>query len=164
MSVVTPETSTRASAESRVRALGIQLPPAPKPFGAYVPAVRSAGFLFVTGMLPAIGHEAQFLGRLGAELDAEAGRQAARLAALNVLAVAKEHLGSLDEVIRVVRLTVFLATAGQPVDQPRVADGASELFREVFGPEGASARSVIGVASLPLGMPVELEVTLEVRT
>jgi enamine deaminase RidA (YjgF/YER057c/UK114 family) len=100
---------------------------------------------------------------LGKELDAEKGRGATRLAAVNVLAVARKHLGSLDKVTRVVRLSVYLATAGDFFDQPRVADGASELFRDVFGEGKMSVRSVIGVASLPLGMPVELEVTMEVE-
>ena len=85
------------------------------------------------------------------------------MAAVNVLAVAREHLGSLNKVVRVVRLSVFLATAGDVFDEPRVADGASELLRDVFGERRMSVRSVIGVASLPLGMPVELEVTMEVE-
>jgi enamine deaminase RidA (YjgF/YER057c/UK114 family) len=85
------------------------------------------------------------------------------VAALNVLATAREHLESLDKVTRVVRLTVFLASAGD-YNQPKVADGASELFRDVFGADKMSVRSVIGVASLPLNLPVELEVTLEVAS
>jgi enamine deaminase RidA (YjgF/YER057c/UK114 family) len=99
---------------------------------------------------------------LGKELDVEAGRDAVYTAALNVLASAREHLGSLDRVTRVVRLGVFIATSGDFYDQPRVADAASDLFRDVFGIEKASVRLVIGVASLPLGMPIELDVTFEV--
>jgi enamine deaminase RidA (YjgF/YER057c/UK114 family) len=102
------------------------------------------------------------LAGLGKELDAEAGRDAAYTAALSVLAAAKKHLGSLDRVTRVVRLGVFMATSGDFFDQPRVADAVSDLFRDVFGIEKASVRLVIGVASLPLGMPIELEVILEV--
>jgi len=154
----------RLGADARLRELGIELPHAPEPFGAYVPAVQTGNLLFLTGMLPTVGHEAKVRGRVGTELDADAGRRAAVLAAMNALAVARAHLGSLDKVSRVVRLTVFIATSGEAVDMPRIADGASEVLRDVFGADRMSARSVIGVASLPLDVPVELEVTLEVET
>jgi hypothetical protein len=113
-------------------------------------------------MLPVVDRKPKFIGRLGKELDAEAGRDAAYIAALNVLAAAKEHLGSLDRVTRVVRLGVFISTSGDFFDQPRVADAVSDLFRDVFGIEKTSVRLVIDVASLPLGMPIELDVTFEV--
>ena len=106
--------------------------------------------------------EAKFIGRVGAELDVEAGRKAAHLAALNALSVARQHLGSLDKVTRVVRLGVSVATSGDVRDQPKVADAASELLQEVFGKEKSPCRLVYGVASLPLGAPVELEVIFEV--
>jgi enamine deaminase RidA (YjgF/YER057c/UK114 family) len=154
---------SQASAEQRLKDLGIELGEGPLPLGAYVEAVQTGNLLFLSGMLPIAGRKAAFIGRLGKELDSEKGREATRLAAMNVLAAARKHLGSLDKVTRVVRLTVFLATAGDFFDQPKVADGASELFRDVFGEGKMSVRSVIGVASLPLGMPVELEVTMEVR-
>jgi enamine deaminase RidA (YjgF/YER057c/UK114 family) len=150
------------SAEVRLAAAGIELPPAVTPFGAYLTAVRSGNLLFLTGMLPTRGHEALYTGSIGRELDAEQGGRAARAAALNALAVARQHLGSLDRISRVVRLGVYLATAGEPVNQPKVADGASELFRDILGEDKLSARLVIGVASLPLGVPVELEVIFEV--
>ncbi len=111
-----------------------------------------------------VDHKAKYVGRLGKELDAEAGRDAVYTAALGALAAAQEHLGSLDRITRVVRLGVFLATDGDFFDQPYVADGASDLFRDVFGIEKASVRTVLGVASLPLGMPVELEIIFEVKT
>ena len=107
-------------------------------------------------------HKPKYIGRLGKELDAEAGRDAVYTAALGALSTARDYLGSLDRVSRVVRLGVYMATHGDFFDQPRVADAASDLFRDVFGIEKASTRLVIGVASLPLGMPVELEVILEV--
>jgi enamine deaminase RidA (YjgF/YER057c/UK114 family) len=113
-------------------------------------------------MLPTEGRVAKFIGRVGAELDVEAGRKAAYLAALNVLAVAKEHLGSLDKVSRIVRLGVSVATSGDVRDQPKVADAASELLQSVFGENKNPCRLVYGVASLPLGTPVELEVIFEV--
>ena len=152
------------SAERRLKELGISLPAPPAPFGAYVEAVQTGNLLFLSGMLPTAGHGAQFVGRVGAELDVEAGREAARLAALNVLAVARQHLGSLDRVTRIVRLGVSVATSGDVRDQPKVADAASELLQDVFGRDKSPCRLVYGVASLPLGTPVELEVIFEVAT
>jgi enamine deaminase RidA (YjgF/YER057c/UK114 family) len=150
------------SAEGRLQELGIELPGAPSPFGSYVETVQTGNLLFFSGMLPVVDHKPKNVGRLGKELDAEAGRDAVRTAALSVLAAAKKHLGSLDRVTRVVRLGVFMATSGDFFDQPRVADGASDLFRDLFGADKLPVRLVIGVASLPLGMPVELEVIFEV--
>jgi len=152
----------QAGAEQRLRELGIRLPAPPKPFGTYVEAVQTGNLLFLSGMLPTEGYGAKFIGRVGAELDVEAGREAARLAALNVLAVARQHLGSLDRVTRVVRLGVSVATAGDVPEQPKVADAASELLQDVFGKDKSPCRLVYGVASLPLGTPVELEVIFEV--
>src|SRR5882757_605207 len=156
------EGSRPASAEQRLKELGIKLPTPPEPFGTYVEAVRTGNLLFLTGMLPTEGREAKFIGRLGGELDVEAGRKAAHLAALNALAVVRQHLGSLDKVTRIVRLGVSVATSGDVRDQPKVADAASELLQDVFGEEKNPSRLVYGVASLPLGTPVELEVILEV--
>jgi enamine deaminase RidA (YjgF/YER057c/UK114 family) len=160
--MVTGEDSRPASAEQRLKELGIKLPPPPEPFGTYVEAVRTGNLLFLTGMLPTEGRGAKFIGSVGAELDVEAGRKAAYLAALNVLAVARKHLGSLDKVTRIVRLGVSVATSGDVRDQPKVADAASELLQDVFGKEKNPCRLVYGVASLPLGTPVELEVIFEV--
>ena len=113
-------------------------------------------------MLPTEGRVAKFVGRVGAELDVETGRKAAYLATLNVIAVAREHLGSLDRVSRIVRLGVSVATSGDVRDQPKVADAASELLQSIFGENKNPCRLVYGVASLPLGTPVELEVIFEV--
>src|SRR5471032_1452639 len=114
------------TAEARLVTLDIKLPAPPEPFGTYAEAVQTGNLLFLTGMLPTEGRAAKFIGRVGAELDVETGRQAARLAALNALAVVKAHLGALDKVVRVVRLGVMVATSGDVHDQPGVADGASE--------------------------------------
>ena len=154
--------SDLATAEQRVGQLGIKLPEPPEPFGIYAEAVQTGNLLFLTGMLPTDGREAKFLGSVGAELDVEAGHAAARLAALNGLAVAKQHLGSLDKVKRIVRLGVLVATSGDVRDQPKVADGASELLQDVFGKDKNPSRLVYGVASLPLGVSVELELIFEV--
>ena len=160
--MVAREGSRPTSAEQRLKELGIELPAPPEPFGTYAEAVQTGNLLFLTGMLPTEGHGAKFIGRVGAELDVEAGRQAARLAAVNALAVTRQHLGSLDNVTRIVRLGVSVATSGDVRDQPKVADGASELLQDVFGRDKNPCRLVYGVASLPLGAPVELELIFEV--
>ena len=149
-------------AEQRLRDLGIELPTPPHPFGAYVESVQSGRLLFLSGMLPVVDHKPKYIGRLGRELDTESGRDALRTASMSELAAARAHLGTLDKVTRVVRLGIYLATSGDFIDQPKVADAASELFESIFGKEKTSVRMVLGVASLPLGMPVELEVILEV--
>jgi enamine deaminase RidA (YjgF/YER057c/UK114 family) len=125
--------------------------------------VQTGNLLYLSGMLPNVGRELKYLGRIGAELDITQACEATRLAALNVLSAAKKHLGSLDRVTRVVKLAVYLATTSDFTAHPNVADAASELLRDVFGPDNLPVRMVYGVATLPLGMPVEVEVILEVR-
>jgi len=154
--------SQLSSAELRLADLGIELPAAPTPFGNYVEVLQTGKLLFLSGMLPVVDHKPKYLGRLGKELDVNAGRDAARTAGLSAISAMKAHLGSLDKVTRIVRLGIFMAASGDFFDQPPVADGASDLFRDVFGSDGVSARLVIGVASIPLGMPLELEVIAEI--
>jgi enamine deaminase RidA (YjgF/YER057c/UK114 family) len=160
--ILSGDGSRLATAEERFRQLGVKLPEPPEPFGIYAEAVRTGNLLFLTGMLPTEGREAKFSGRIGAELDVETGRKAAYMAAINALAVARQHLGSLDKVTRIVRLGVLVATSGDVREQPKVADGASELLQDVFGNDKNPSRLVYGVASLPLGVPVELELIFEV--
>jgi enamine deaminase RidA (YjgF/YER057c/UK114 family) len=160
--ILNGDSSSVATAEQRLRQLGIELPAPPEPFGIYVEAVHTGNLLFLTGMLPTVGREAKFIGRMGAELDVKTGSMAAYLAALNALAVARQHLGSLDKVTRIVRLGVLVATSGDVREQPKVADGASELLQDVFGEDKNPSRLVYGVTSLPLGVPVELELIFEV--
>src|ERR1700723_4669046 len=150
--------------EQQLRALRVVLPDAPHPLGAYVEAVQSSSLLFLSGMLPVKDGKLQFIGRLGKELDESAGRDALRTATLNALSAAKAHLGSLDRVTRVISVKVYLATHGDFYNQPIVADAASELLRDVFGEDKMSVRAVIGVATLPLGVPVILEVTFEINS
>ena len=157
---MTPDATT---AEDRLRALGIRLPEAPTPFGAYVPAVQTGNLLFLSGMLATSGHAATAVGVVGKDLDVKAGRDAAYTAALNALALPRKQLGSLDRVSRVVRLGVYVAATPEFTEHPKIADAASELLRAVLGERTASSRLVLGVASLPLGSPVELEVILEVE-
>ena len=150
----------KSNAEQRLKASGIELPPPPKPLGAYVEAVQVGNLLFVSGALPLEGGVPKFLGRIGADLSIEDGRSAARLAALNALALARQHLGSLDKAQRVARLTVSLATTAEFRDHAKVADAASELLAGVFGADLASTRMVSGVTSLPKGVCAIVEIIL----
>jgi enamine deaminase RidA (YjgF/YER057c/UK114 family) len=152
----------QGGADHRLEEMGIQLPTPPTPFGSYVEVLQTGNLVFLSGMLPVVDHKPKYLGRVGKELDAEMGCDAARTAALSALAAARKHLGSLDRITRVVRLGVFIATFGDFFDQPRIADAVSDLYRDIFGAEKLSPRLVIGVASLPLGLPIELEVIFEV--
>src|SRR5271170_1209169 len=154
---------TTTTAEDRLAKLGIHLPDAPAPFGAYVPAVQTGNLLFLSGMLATSGHAVKVPGIVGKDLDVKAGREAAYTTALNVLALAKKQLGLLNRVSHVVRLGVYVAATPQFTEHAKVADAASELLRDILGEETVSSRLVFGVASLPLGSPVELEAILEVR-
>jgi enamine deaminase RidA (YjgF/YER057c/UK114 family) len=153
-----------ATAEQRLSDLGIDLPHPPAPLGAYVEAVKTGSLLFLSGTLPLEAGTPKFVGRVGAELGIEDGRRATHLAALNALAAAREHLGSLDRVTRVVRLAVSLLTTPEFRQHPRVADAASELLATVFGADRMSTRMVFGAASLPVGVCVVVELILEVST
>jgi enamine deaminase RidA (YjgF/YER057c/UK114 family) len=161
---ITGQEASSISAEQSLKVLKLSLPAPPEPFGTYAEAVQTGNLLFLTGMLPTEGRVAKFVGRVGAELDVEAGRNAACLAAMNALAVARQYLGSLDRVKRIVRLGVSVATSGDVRDHPKIADGASVLFEYVFGRDKNPTRLVYGVASLPLGVPVELELIFEVKS
>src|SRR3981081_812900 len=130
---VMPMNTTSASAEQRLRHIGINLHRPPAPLGAYVEAVQTGNLLFLSGTLPMEGGAPKFLGRIGAELSVEDGRRATRLAALNALALVREHLGSLDRVTRVVRLGISLATTAEFREHPQVADAASEVMMSVSG-------------------------------
>jgi enamine deaminase RidA (YjgF/YER057c/UK114 family) len=151
------------TAEDRLAKLDIRLPDAPTPFGAYVPAIQTGNLLFLSGMVATVGHTPVMTGIVGKELDVSAGQRGAYAAALNVLALTKKQLGSLNRVSQFVRLSVFVAATPEFTEHPKVADAASEFLRAVFGEDIVPTRLVFGVASLPLGSPVELEVILEVK-
>lgn len=147
----------------RLRELQLILPEPPTPLGAYVPAVAAGGMLFLSGMLPVKDGRPAWAGLVGVELSIDEGRQAARLAALNGLAVAQAKLGSLDHIKRVVRLTVHVAAAPDFSDHAAVADGASTLLAWLFNETDGHTRLAIGASSLPAKMPVELEMIFELR-
>lgn len=151
------------SAERRLADLGITVPTLPSPVAAYLPAVRTGRLVFASGQTPTIDGVLQVRGKLGDGISVEEGHRAARLAALNCLAEVRGLLGSLDAVSRVVRLTGYVASAPGFGEHPAVINGASQLIEEVFGEAGRHARSAIGVAELPFGAPVEVELIVEVR-
>lgn len=151
------------SAEERLRALRLDLPRPPSPLGAYVEAVQSGNLLFLSGILPVENRKPRYIGTIGGGLSPEEGREAARLACVNAIATAREHLGSLDRVTKVIRLGVSLVAVSDFTDHPKIADGASELLLDIFGEGKTSTRIVLGVATLPLGVPVEIEVIFEVK-
>jgi len=161
--MVNPKGTQPASAERRLAELGIELPPTPTPMGSYVESVQAGKLLYLSGVLPVVAHKPAFVARLGEGFDVEQGHEAARIATLNALSAARHHLGSLDKVTRVVKLTSYLATTGDFASHAKVADGASELLRDVFGEDRLPVRMVLGVASLPLGVPVVVELVFEVE-
>ncbi|HXI69997.1 MAG TPA: RidA family protein [Verrucomicrobiae bacterium] len=148
---------------SRLDKLGIVLPAPPTPLGAYVESSDTGNLLFLSGMLPVVNQKLSLSGRLGVNLSVEEGQEAARIAALNALAVAREHLGGLDRIKKLVKLTVLIATTEQFVDHAPVADGASNLFVQIFGPEAGHVRLVYGVQSLPISAPLIVDVIFEIE-
>ena len=143
--------------------LGIVLPAPPTPLGAYVESSDAGNLLFLSGTLPVVNRKLAISGRLGENLSVKDGQEAARIAALNALTVAKEHLGDLDRLKKLVKLTVLIATTEQFIDHAPVADGASDLFVKIFGPEAGHVRLVYGVQSLPIGAPVIVDVIFEIE-
>ena len=151
------------TAEERLRDLGLELPPAPAPVASYVPVVVSGSLAFVSGQVPMAEGKLLWSGRIGAELDVDAGAEAARRCALQCLAVLRAELGTLDRIRRVVKASVFVASAEGFIEQPKVANGASDLFVAVWGEAGKHARAAVGCPALPLGAPVEVELVVEIE-
>lgn len=150
------------SVDDRLKELGITLPQAPKPVAIYIPAVRSGNLLFISGQLPTENGQLPETGKLGAGVSVEQGQAAARRGTLNALAIARDMLGNLDNVVQVVRLVGHVASAEGFTQQSVVVNGASELLGQIFGDKGKHARLALGAAELPLGAPVEIELILEV--
>jgi enamine deaminase RidA (YjgF/YER057c/UK114 family) len=151
------------SAAERLAALGLTLPPVAAPVAAYVPAVRTGAYVYVSGQVPVADGKLAATGKVGAEVTAEDAAGMARTCALNAVAAAAEAAGGLDRIRRIVKVVGFVASAPGFGGQPQVINGASELLIEVFGEDGRHARSAIGVAELPLNAPVEVEMIVEVR-
>jgi enamine deaminase RidA (YjgF/YER057c/UK114 family) len=149
-------------AEARLKTLGIELPAAPRPMGSYVTAVRTGTLLFLAGHGPISEGRVVHAGKVGRDLTIEQGQEAARLTGLNLLATAREALGSLDRVHRVVKVLGMVNCPDDFTDQPKVINGFSDLMVQVFGDAGRHARSAVGMGSLPLAIAVEIEMILEV--
>ncbi len=149
------------SPEERLNSLGIDLPDAPAPAGSYVRCVRSGGLIFVSGQLPLTDGKLVFEGRVGDELSVEQGKECARIAAVNSIAVLKAELGGLGGVRKIVKVTGYVASADGFTGQAEVLNGASDLYAYVFGDRGGHARAAVGAARLPLGAPVEIDLIAE---
>jgi len=163
MQALSGERALRTSVTSRLGELGIVLPAPPTPLGAYVEASDTGNLLFLSGTLPVVNRKLAIAGRLGENLSVKDGQEAARIASLNALAIAKEHLGDLDRLKKLVKLTVLMATTEQFTEHAPVADGASNLFVEIFGRDAGHARLVYGVQSLPIGTPVIVDTIFEIE-
>ncbi len=149
--------------EKRIEELGLELPVRTGPLANYVSTVRTGNLVFVSGHGPTIEGKPKYVGKLGADLDLNTGYQAAKLTMLNCLASLKIELGDLDKVKRIVKLLGMVNSTPDYKDQPRVINGASDLLVEIFGENGRHARSAVGMASLPFGIPVEIEMVVEVE-
>jgi enamine deaminase RidA (YjgF/YER057c/UK114 family) len=147
----------------RLAALGLTLPPVTAPVAAYVPAVQTGSYIYVSGQVPVADGKVAATGKVGAEVSTEDAAGLARICALNALAAAANVAGGLDNIGRIVKVVGFVASAPGFNGQPQVINGASELLIEVLGEDGRHARSAIGVAELPLNVPVEVELIAEVR-
>jgi enamine deaminase RidA (YjgF/YER057c/UK114 family) len=148
---------------SRVRELGLVLPTPPTPLGTYVESSDAGNLLFLSGILPVANGKLAISGKLGGNISVEQGREAALLASLHALAVAKEHLGDLDRLKKLLKLTVLMATTEQFTEHATVADGASNLFVQIFGPKVGHVRLVYGVQSLPIGAPLIVDTIFEIE-
>lgn len=157
-------TGDHGSIEQRLAQAGIVLPQAAAPAANYVPTVLSGQLLHVSGQIPFNAEGQLVTGRLGADMDVAAGQAAARLCAIGIMAQAKAALGSLERVARIVKLGVFVNCTADFTDQPKVANGASDLMVEIFGAAGRHARSAVGVPALPLGVAVEIDAVIEVHS
>ncbi|MBF8193462.1 RidA family protein [Nonomuraea sp. K274] len=148
--------------EQKIQELGLTLPEVPAPVAAYVPAVRTGDLVYTSGQVPFVDGKLAGTGKLGADLTTQEGAALARICALNAVAAVKSEIGDLGRVVRIVKVVVFVAGDPSFAEQPQVGNGASELLTEVFGDAGRHARSAVGVAALPLNVPVEVELIAEV--
>lgn len=143
----------------RMTELGVELPPVPKPVASYVPWVRHGNLCILSGQMPLAGGKVAFAGLVGAEQDVEQAQQAAKLCALNAIAVGAEAAGGIDNIERVTKVIVYVASAPGFTEPHVVANGASNFLKDVFGEAGVHARAAVGVAGLPLNSTVEIDVT-----
>lgn len=150
------------SPEEKLRELGIELPKAPAPLGAYIPAVRAGNLVFLSGILPLIQGKLPRQGRVGEDISIDEAKEDAKTAAINALSVLKSYIGSIDKVKRCIKITGYVSSAPDFTEQPKVLNAASDLMFEIFGEAGRHARAAVGVNVLPLNSPVEIEFIFEV--
>ena len=155
--------SLAAGPNARLIALGVTLPTPPSPLGAYVESSDAGDLLFLSGTLPVVNGKLAMTGRLGEDLSVKEGQAAARMASLNALAAAKAHLGDLGRIRKLVKLTVLVATTERFAEHAAVADGASDLFVQIFGRDVGHVRLVYGVQNLPIGAPVIVDTIFEIE-
>jgi enamine deaminase RidA (YjgF/YER057c/UK114 family) len=149
--------------EQRIKELGFEVPEAPVPLAAYIPSLVEGNFVYTAGQLPVVKGELKYKGKLGKEFSIEEGQRAAAICALNCLGAVKKAVGDLDKVAGIVKLTVFISSAEGFTNQPKVANGASELLVKIFGDNGKHVRSAVGVSELPLGAAVEIEMIAKIE-
>lgn len=149
--------------EQRINELGIELREAPALIANYMSVQRAGNFLFLSGAGPVQDGKASMVGRLGESLTVEQGYDAARTGAINLICALKSYLGDLDRVVQIIKLNGFVNCTPGFSAQPKVIDGASDLFVQVFGDKGRHARSAVGTNSLPLNTPVEVEIIVHIR-
>ena len=149
--------------EEKIIQLGFTLPAAPRPLASYIPAVKSGDLVFTAGQLPIKDGSLLFKGKLGKELNEDDGKKAAQLCALNCLSVIKNEIETLDNIDRIIKLTVFVNSSEGFINHPQVANGASDLIKEIFEENGKHVRSAVGVAELPLNAPVEIEMIVRTK-
>ena len=151
------------SIEQKLQSMGITIPETPKPVAAYIPALQVNDLVFTSGQIPLVKGKLKFKGKLGGEINKEQGYEAAKICALNALSAIKGVIGNLDRIEQVVKVVGFVASSEGFSEQPAVVNGASELLQEVLGDKGKHARSAVGVAELPLGVPVEVELIVKIK-
>jgi enamine deaminase RidA (YjgF/YER057c/UK114 family) len=149
--------------EEKINELGFTLPAPPKPLASYVPAVKSGNLVFTAGQLPIKDGSLVFKGKLGKELNEDDGKKAAQLCTLNCLSVIKNEIETLDNIDRIIKLTVFVSSSEGFINHPQVANGASDLIKDIFGENGKHVRSAVGVSELPLNASVEIEMIVSVK-
>jgi len=151
------------SIEAKLQEMGLELPPAPKPVAAYVPAVKIDGYIYTSGQIPLLNGELKYKGKIGKDLEEKQGYEAAKLCALNCLSVIKAQIGSLDSIEKIIKVVGFVNSAPGFSAQPKVVNGASEFLGQLFGDKGQHARSAVGVNELPLDAACEVEMVVKIK-
>lgn len=149
--------------EEKLKEIGIEIPEAPKPVAAYIPAVLDGKLIYTAGQLPFVSGELKYTGKLGKSISDEDAQKAAEICAINCLSVVKSVIGDINKIEKIIKLNVYVNSSDEFTSQPKIANGASELMVKIFGDAGKHARSAVGVSQLPLNAPVEIDMIIKVR-